>query len=493
MDNTMSRIGASVRPVVFGSANASLGVRVVDPGLPCYHPATAGAVAMLVDVVACLGAPMLAGMAVPAAGMSRMGPDIGILGALLMLVLGACCGAYGDSAASRGWSNVRVAVRNGLFVAALIATGVVLLAPGSVVLHRPMLQWALAASGILLALLAIGRGMLAAVATVHPSRRFAPRTVVVGSGDSPAQLMELVRSPAGRSMRLVGVVDEYLAPLDVALYGVPYLGSLDALLTLIRRGSVDQVVLALPWSQSARIEKLASMIGDHPVDVCLAADPLLPGPESSRLMPLSRRPIHGWAGVVKRAEDLLVGGLMLAICAIPMAVIALLVRLDSPGPVLFRQRRTGFNNQDFEMLKFRTMYYHMEDQDVRQQITPNDPRVTRVGAILRRTSLDELPQIFNVLRGHMSIVGPRPHAPGTRAGERLFEQVVGRYAARHRVKPGLTGLAQVRGFRGGTPTEDRIVKRVESDLEYIETWSLWLDLSILLRTAVIVLRMQNAY
>ncbi len=211
------------------------------------------------------------------------------------------------------------------------------------------------------------------------------------------------------------------------------------------------------------------------------------------MIAVSERPISGWSSVVKQGEDYLIGALALAVFAIPMALIALAIRLDSPGPVLFRQRRTGFNNRDFEMLKFRTMHHHMAEPRIRAQTTRNDPRVTRVGALLRRTSLDELPQIFNVLRGDMSIVGPRPHAPGTQAGSRPFEQVVDRYAARHRVKPGLTGLAQVRGYRGETRTEDKLIRRVESDLEYIDTWSLWLDLSIMLRTLVIVLRMQNAY
>jgi lipopolysaccharide/colanic/teichoic acid biosynthesis glycosyltransferase len=146
------------------------------------------------------------------------------------------------------------------------------------------------------------------------------------------------------------------------------------------------------------------------------------------------------------------------------------------------------------MLKFRSMHHDPREQvQIRGQAKRDDPRVTRVGRILRRTSLDELPQIFNVLRGDMSIVGPRPHAPGTRAGGRPFEDVVARYAARHRVRPGLTGLAQVRGLRGETDTEEKLVARVDADLEYIETWSVWLDLVILLRTALVVLRMQNAH
>jgi lipopolysaccharide/colanic/teichoic acid biosynthesis glycosyltransferase len=169
------------------------------------------------------------------------------------------------------------------------------------------------------------------------------------------------------------------------------------------------------------------------------------------------------------------------------------VRLDSPGPILFRQRRTGFNNQPFYVLKFRTMYHEAADYTVARQVSLGDKRVTRVGAILRRTSLDELPQIFNILRGDMSFIGPRPHAPGTRAGGRPFEEVAARYAARHRVKPGLTGLAQVRGWRGPTETEEKLLRRVESDLEYIETWSPWLDFTILVRTLLAVARMRNAF
>jgi lipopolysaccharide/colanic/teichoic acid biosynthesis glycosyltransferase len=160
--------------------------------------------------------------------------------------------------------------------------------------------------------------------------------------------------------------------------------------------------------------------------------------------------------------------------------------------VLFRQRRIGFNGQSFDVLKFRTMYHEAADPSVLRQVREGDPRVTPVGALLRRTSLDELPQILNVLRGDMSFVGPRPHAPGTRAGGKLFEDVTPRYAARHRVKPGLTGLAQVRGWRGPTETEEKLIRRIESDLEYIATWSPWLDFCIILRTLVAVARMRNA-
>jgi exopolysaccharide biosynthesis polyprenyl glycosylphosphotransferase len=261
------------------------------------------------------------------------------------------------------------------------------------------------------------------------------------------------------------------------------------------------VIFTLPWAAEERLLRLQTILADYPVDLRLAPDLAAyhggseDGLEAGklRLLRLADRPMRGWAGAAKTVEDYVLALGALAVAAVPMALIALAIRLDSPGPVLFRQRRTGFNGRDFFVFKFRTMYHEHADYEVQRQVQEGDPRVTRVGAILRRTSLDELPQIFNVLRGEMSFIGPRPHAPGTRAGGKLFEEVTDRYAARHRVKPGLTGLAQVRGYRGQTDTEEKLLLRVESDLEYIEKWSLWLDFVILLRTLLAVARMQNAH
>lgn len=204
-------------------------------------------------------------------------------------------------------------------------------------------------------------------------------------------------------------------------------------------------------------------------------------------------PISGWHGTAKRLADIVIALVLLAVFALPMLLTAMAIRLDSPGPILFHQRRIGFANIGFDMLKFRTMRHHAPEPGSLRQTTRHDPRITRVGAVLRRTSLDELPQLFNVLQGDMSIVGPRPHAPGTCAGGRPFEMVTPRYPARHCVRPGLTGLAQVRGWRGETETEEKLLRRVEADLEYIETWSLGLDFVILARTAISVLAMRNAY
>ncbi len=196
--------------------------------------------------------------------------------------------------------------------------------------------------------------------------------------------------------------------------------------------------------------------------------------------------------MVKRVEDMILTPVLLVLLAVPLVLFAPLIRLESPGPAQFCQRPVGLDGTSFVMWKFRTMQCHREPNGTLRQKRRDDPRVTRVGAWLRRLSLAELPQLLNVLRGEMSLVGPRPHAPGTCAGGRPFEQISLRCAARHRMRPGITGHAQVRGSRGETETEDKLLRRVDSDLEYIETWSLWLDPKILLRTATVVLCMRNA-
>jgi Undecaprenyl-phosphate glucose phosphotransferase len=204
-------------------------------------------------------------------------------------------------------------------------------------------------------------------------------------------------------------------------------------------------------------------------------------------------PLRDWRWIVKAIEDRILGFVILSAISPLMLAIALLIRLDSPGPVLFRQKRYGFNNELIDVLKFRTMYQQMSDANAEQLTQRNDPRITRVGAWLRRTSLDELPQFLNVLRGEMSIVGPRPHALAAKAGSLLYPEAVKHYDARHRVKPGITGWAQVNGWRGETDTVEQIRKRVEHDLYYIENWSLAFDLRIILRTILGGFTGRNAF
>nr|WP_294529464.1 sugar transferase [uncultured Rhodopila sp.] len=220
-------------------------------------------------------------------------------------------------------------------------------------------------------------------------------------------------------------------------------------------------------------------------DVCVA--PMAFRIPAARAGAMARRD-----AAIKRCTDIVLAVLALAVLAVPMLAAAAAIRLTSRGPAIFSQERIGLNGQPFRMWKFRTMRHHADAPPCRQA-TRHDPRVTRLGRFLRRTSFDEVPQFLNVLVGEMSVVGPRPHAPGTCVADRPFESITSRYADRHSVKPGMTGLAQVRGWRGETDTEAKLLHRLESDLEYIATWSPGRDLLIIGRTIVEVLRMRNAY
>jgi Undecaprenyl-phosphate glucose phosphotransferase len=333
--------------------------------------------------------------------------------------------------------------------------------------------------------------------------------VVIGTGESAQRLIgALARAPATR-YRVVGVIDDRIddsavdpsgarpEPID----GAPVLGGLDRLVAAARDDRIDEVLVALPWGEEDRLAAVLDRLSPLPLHVRLVPDPIAfqfahrPVTRLSGvpLIHLFERPISGWSWLLKAAEDRVLASLALLFLGPLMLLIALAIKLDSPGPVFFRQPRRGFNSRLFQVWKFRTMYHDRADLACATQTTRNDPRITRVGAILRKTSLDELPQLLNVLNGDMSLVGPRPHAVATKAAGRLFEEVVREYAARYRVRPGITGWAQVNGWRGETDTVEKIEKRVEYDIHYIENWSIGLDLWILIRTALLVFRDDRAY
>jgi polysaccharide biosynthesis protein PslA len=211
------------------------------------------------------------------------------------------------------------------------------------------------------------------------------------------------------------------------------------------------------------------------------------------VLTLWQRPFRDMNQVVKRAEDLLLSAAALTLLSPVLLVTWLLIRLTSPGPVLFVQPRVGFNNETINVFKFRTMYTHMSDLGAKQTTTRDDPRVTPVGRFLRRFSIDELPQLLNVLQGSMSLVGPRPHGTEMMVGDRFYHEAVRGYAGRHRVKPGITGYAQVKGLRGEVRTIERAKRRVELDKHYVDHWSFWLDIWILMATVRAVLFDRDAY
>lgn len=205
------------------------------------------------------------------------------------------------------------------------------------------------------------------------------------------------------------------------------------------------------------------------------------------------KPIADWDSVAKRAFDVVCASLLVILFCPIMLLTAPAIKVESKGPVLFRQERYGFNNEVIEVLKFRSMRHDMSDPQARQVVTRDDPRVTRVGRFIRRTSIDELPQLINVIRGDLSLVGPRPHAVNAHTGDRLWNDVVAGYFARHRVKPGVTGWAQINGWRGEVDAHEKIRQRVEHDLFYIENWSVLFDLYILALTPIRLFTSENAY
>jgi lipopolysaccharide/colanic/teichoic acid biosynthesis glycosyltransferase len=209
---------------------------------------------------------------------------------------------------------------------------------------------------------------------------------------------------------------------------------------------------------------------------------------------LADRPIKRWDAVVKGGEDFLIGGILALLLLPVLAMVALAIRIDSPGPIIFKQRRHAFNNDEFDIYKFRTMRWSPAAAGEKlEQTSRHDGRITRVGRFLRSSSLDELPQLFNVLKGDMSLVGPRPHAVNMRTNDRLGHEITDMYAHRHRVKPGITGWSQVNGSRGAVDTTAQLFRRVELDLHYIENWSVLLDLKVLALTCPVVFKRSNAF
>jgi undecaprenyl-phosphate galactose phosphotransferase/putative colanic acid biosynthesis UDP-glucose lipid carrier transferase len=273
--------------------------------------------------------------------------------------------------------------------------------------------------------------------------------------------------------------------------------TLDLVANFVRKNSTAEILLALPWSDTARIELIRDQIKMLPVSAKLLPDAQIrtltnyasSGHQRIISLEIQRAPLSTAERLVKRAMDILIGLLALIFFIPILAITALAIKFDGKGTILFLQNRKGFNGRQFVMFKFRTMTVQ-ENGDVVTQASRNDPRVTRIGRLLRTVSIDELPQLINVMRGEMSLIGPRPHAL---AHDNQFERLLQDYAFRHHVKPGMTGWAQVNGLRGATPSVEQIARRVKMDLWYINNWSLWLDIQILIKTVFEVLRKRNAF
>jgi Undecaprenyl-phosphate glucose phosphotransferase len=330
-------------------------------------------------------------------------------------------------------------------------------------------------------------------------RRFFSRNVViVGASEQAEKLLDYIAKAKPRFVSVLGFFSESSCGATGGFNRCPMLGTLDGLTSYVRSNQVDDVIISLPWSADERIAAMVNLLRELPVNVYLGADligfrlPFRQPPDHFGQMPLVEvmgRPLAGWGIVQKTALDYGLG-IILTVLLLPlMVLIAIAVKIESKGPAFFRQERYGFINKVFSVYKFRTMKARAPEK-ITIQATRNDPRVTRVGRFLRRTSLDELPQLFNVLNGTMSLVGPRPHAVDH---NEAYAQKIRGYFARHRVKPGLTGWAQVNGYRGEIKNLKDMEGRVKYDIYYVENWSLLFDLRILVKTFIIVLTGRNAY
>jgi Undecaprenyl-phosphate glucose phosphotransferase len=330
------------------------------------------------------------------------------------------------------------------------------------------------------------------------------RTIVVGSDQNGEQLVSALKVQDDSDIDVLGVFDDRndARALDTCA-GSPKLGKVDDIVEFARRTRVDLVLFALPISAETRILEMLKKLWVLPVDIRLSAhtNKLRFRPRSYSYLgevptlDVFEAPITDWDLVMKWLFDHVVGFLVLLMALPVMGLVALAIKLDSRGPVLFRQKRFGFNNERIDVFKFRSLYHEHSDPTASKVVTKNDSRVTRVGRFIRKTSLDELPQLFNVVfKSNLSLVGPRPHAVQGKLQSRLFDEAVDGYFARHRVKPGITGWAQINGWRGEVDTDEKIQKRVEFDLYYIENWSVLFDLYILLKTPLALMtKNENAY
>ncbi len=388
----------------------------------------------------------------------------------------------------------------GLIGAFVLVTGFLFLIGVDVMAFRLwLLAWLLSA---LLVLPAFRLVVASAISRAEARGELARRAVIVGGGKACEDLILRLAKSNNKAIRILGVFDDRgdeRSPDTIGLFRK--IGTFSELQHYCRENAVDLLIIALPATAEERILHLMRKLWELPIDVRIAA-------HASKLKLSKRayayigevpflavfdRPLSDWNSAVKAVFDRIVAALALVVLAPVMLLIAAAIKLESKGPVLFRQPRYGFNNDLIGVLKFRSMYTDLADQHGARQVTKHDPRVTRVGRFIRKTSLDELPQLINVLRGQLSLVGPRPHATQSKADNRLYQEVVDGYYARHRMKPGITGWAQINGWRGETDTIAKIERRVEHDLYYIENWSLPLDLYILALTPLSLLNTKNAY
>jgi Undecaprenyl-phosphate glucose phosphotransferase len=427
------------------------------------------------------------------------------LGALLLLVLASQFGLHSAARVSAGEFEARSIIATTSLTFLLLLSLFYLFKVSGQVSRGWFVGWYLLTLG---QLLIVRLGILRWAQNLRSECRLLQRCAIYGDPKLGRHVGILLRS-ANPNLTFIGIFSDgstdhtYTSPAatasDISNLELQHerdgVGDLSALISAVQQDACDRIIVAMPSNAQDRVRRATVNLEALPVDVDLSLDAIV-APRRERgwrnevlLFPLQQLPISPRGSLIKSVIDYALSGIALTLFAPFMMLIALAIKLDSPGPVLFAQKRHGFNHRVMRVFKFRTMTVAEDGPEVRQAVV-GDVRVTRVGRLLRRTSLDELPQLFNVLRGEMSLVGPRPHATShNESHSKHFEA----YPSRHKVKPGITGWAQVNGFRGETRTPEDMRARLEADLYYIHNWSPWLDLKILAWTLVVPFRGINAY
>ena len=332
--------------------------------------------------------------------------------------------------------------------------------------------------------------------------RLERRAIIVGGGKPAADIIQSLENQSSNDIRICGIFDDRddeRSPAIVA--GYPKLGTVNDLVIFSRICKIDMLIVTIPVTAEKRVLQMLHKLWVLPLDIHLSAH--MNKMQFRRrtysyvgnlpTVPIFAKPIANWDSLLKRVFDLLISSASILLLSPILIGTAIAIRCESEGPIIFKQKRLGFNNEEVTVFKFRSLYHKHTDHSAKKSVTKDDPRVTKVGRFIRKTSIDELPQLFNVLMGTLSLVGPRPHVPNQLANNLLFEEVADGYMARHKVKPGITGWAQIHGWRGEIDTDDKLKQRVQHDIYYIENWSLALDLYILASTPFRLLNQKGAY
>ena len=418
-----------------------------------------------------------------------------LLGALIALIIFSSLNIY-RSWRGKSWLSQAQLLTVGWIITAGILIIIAFLTKTSTLFSRQwMAAWVFSSWGLLLLFRLI---LTWSLRTIRKRGWNHKKILIVGAGVLGQNVAQHLKEADWTGLEIIGFLDDDEALHGRLIEGIPVIGSANESGTIVQQNSVDEVWLALPLRAEERVKAILYDLRHSTVTIRFVPDIFgfrllnhsVTDIAGIAVLDLSTSPMEGLNRIIKAIEDRVLALFILVLVSPLMLIIAIGVKISSPGPILFKQRRHGYDGKPIKVYKFRTMYVHREGSGKLTQAKKGDARITKFGAFLRRTSLDELPQFFNVLQGRMSIVGPRPHAV---EHNEYYKDYIDTYMLRHKVKPGITGWAQINGLRGETDTLDKMKTRVEYDLFYIENWSLWFDIKIILLTFFKGFVNKNAY